>query len=290
MFQKVKIMNASGVYSTKFSSLIDWIESGVDAIVTKTATFGKNGYENPTVAIDGENFLQAMGLPNPGYKEMKIIIEKIKNLYPNFPIICSLAPTNSEELTTMINYLQNYCDAFEINASCPHVAGHGSEIGFEPKILEEMTNNAKKNSKNPIGLKLPYYQTDETLKEIIDATKNADFYTNINSVGKAMMIGKDYGISNKLGGLSGESIRPLAVGQVYRTRKLIDKTIIGCGGIVDAMSAKELLLAGADAIQLGSGIRKYKTKKEFIDEIRKAFSQDFKPFNYFTNQNKEDWE
>lgn len=290
MLQTIKLMNASGVYSTTFSSLVDWIEAGVDAIVPKTATIKERpGYDNPTIAIDGKNFLQAMGLPNPGYKKSRTIFKKIKEKYPHIPIICSLAPANSEELVRMVEYLQSYCNAFEINVSCPHVAGHGSTIGYEPKILEEMINTAKRASKNPVGLKLPYYPTDKMLKEVVNATKNADFLTELNSIAKAMIIGKDYAISNKIGGLSGESIRPLAIGQVWRSRKFTDKPIIGCGGIVNAMHGCEFLLAGANALQLGSGVRNYRTKKEFVDTIRKAFNN-ILPYNYFENQDKENWE
>lgn len=287
--ERIKITNASGIFSSSFESLEDWINSGVDGVVLKTATYEPRvGYEFPNVAVNGERLVQAMGLPNPGYKEMGHLAEEIKRKYPNAFVISSFTAGDEKEVEEMVRFLEKYSDALEYNISCPHVGGLGSVIGYDFEFLEEMCDVIYDNTGKPFGLKMPYYPTDDLLKKCVGATGGVDFYTNINSVGKAMVIGQDFGISNKLGGLSGPAIKPLAVGQVYRLRRLTDKFIFGCGGIIDRKDVAEFLKAGASAIQLGSGVRYYKTKKEFIEEARRGF--DFQLKNYFKNQGVEDWE
>ena len=287
--KEIKITNASGIYSSTFNSLEDWINAGVDGVILKTSTYrSREGYVFPNVAIDGERIIQAMGLPNPGFKKMGEITKKLKEKYTEIFVIASFTSGDKKELIEMVEYLGEYADALEYNISCPHAKGLGSAIGYDFELLEDMCDVISEHTEKPFGLKMPYYPTDELLKKCIDSSEKADFYTNINSVGKAMLIGNDWGISNKLGGLSGPAIKPLAMGQVYRTRKLTNKKIFGCGGVVTKKDVSEFLKAGANSIQLGSGIIHYKTKKDFVKEARKGFN--YKPKNYFENQGIEEWE
>src|SRR5207248_7172891 len=59
-------------------------------------------------------------------------------------------------------------------------------------------------------------------------------------------------LSNVVGGLSGPAIRPIAVRMVYECRRLVKIPILGIGGIADARDALEFLIAGADAVQIGT--------------------------------------
>jgi dihydroorotate dehydrogenase (NAD+) catalytic subunit len=55
------------------------------------------------------------------------------------------------------------------------------------------------------------------------------------------------------GGLSGRAIHPVAVRAVYDVREALPgASIVGVGGVADAEGAIELLLAGANAVQVGT--------------------------------------
>lgn len=286
--KKFLICNASGVLSSTLESLEKWIEAGVDAIVTKTVTYEpRAGYDDPVVAIDGERVVQAMGLPNPGFKEMKKRIEELKKSYDTF-VIASFTGHESDEIIEIVETLGEVADGLEFNISCPHVKGVGSSVGFDFELLHELCDTIYDYSPSPFGLKCPYYPTDEMLQKLVDVSQNASFYTCINSIGKAMMIGKNYGVTNKLGGLSGKAIKPVAIGQVYRLRKLTNKYIFGCGGIADRYDAAEFLKAGANGIQLGSGILHYSNLKDFVEEVKKA--HETKLGDYFRNMKKSEWD
>ena len=55
-----------------------------------------------------------------------------------------------------------------------------------------------------------------------------------------------------VGGLSGPAIRPIAVRMVYECRQMVKIPILGMGGIADARDALEFLIAGAEAVQVGT--------------------------------------
>jgi len=84
--------------------------------------------------------------------------------------------------------------------------------------------------------------------------EGADGITAINTI-RAMAIDvetKKPILSNKIGGLSGTPIKPIAVRCVYEISSKFDVPIIGCGGISTWEDAVEFILAGASAVQFGS--------------------------------------
>jgi len=59
-------------------------------------------------------------------------------------------------------------------------------------------------------------------------------------------------LSNIVGGLSGPAIRPIAVRMVHECRQAVKIPVIGMGGIADARDALEFMIAGANAVQVGT--------------------------------------
>jgi dihydroorotate dehydrogenase (NAD+) catalytic subunit len=54
------------------------------------------------------------------------------------------------------------------------------------------------------------------------------------------------------GGLSGPAIKPLALAAVAAVRQAVAIPVIGVGGITDTGDAVDFLVAGADAVQVGT--------------------------------------
>src|SRR4029078_2195202 len=59
-------------------------------------------------------------------------------------------------------------------------------------------------------------------------------------------------LSNIVGGLSGPAIRPIAVRMVYECRRAVKIPIVGMGGIASAEDVLEFMIAGANAVQVGT--------------------------------------
>src|SRR5690625_7665874 len=59
-------------------------------------------------------------------------------------------------------------------------------------------------------------------------------------------------IANKTGGLSGAAIKPIAIRMIYEVKQQVSIPIIGMGGIENAEDVLEFLLAGAEAVAVGT--------------------------------------
>ncbi len=277
---------ASGILGLSAESLSTVVTGGAGAIVTKSVGLRpRRGYANPTIVQTGCGLINAVGLPNPGIGEFAREICEAKSL--GIPVIVGVYGFSAEEYAAVAKKaVDSGADAVELNVSCPHVKETGSEIGQNPRILVEVVRKVKAVVEKPVFVKLSPNVTD--IKEIAEAAANAgaDAVTAINTV-KAMIIDTETTtpvLSNKVGGLSGRAIKPIAVRCVYEIYEEVKLPIVGCGGIMDWRDAVEFLLAGASAVQIGtavaikgpnvfktvaSGINRYLKRKGFrsVNEI-----------------------
>lgn len=250
-------MLASGILGYTAETFKNIAEGGAGAIVTKSIGLKpRSGYPNPTIAQTNCGLLNAMGLPNPGIEEFAKEISKAKNVL-NIPLIVSVYGFTAEEYATVAEKaVAAGADAVELNVSCPHVRETGSEIGQNPKILEEVVRKVKSAVHKPVFVKSSPNVT--SIAEIAEAAvkAGADGVTAINTV-KAMVINTETTmpiLSNKFGGFSGPAIKPIAIRCVYEVYEHVKVPIIGCGGITNWRDAVEFLLAGASAVQIGTAI------------------------------------
>jgi dihydroorotate dehydrogenase (NAD+) catalytic subunit len=63
---------------------------------------------------------------------------------------------------------------------------------------------------------------------------------------------RKFRLANRTGGLSGPAIKPVALRMVYDVARAVDVPVIGMGGIMTAMDAVEFMLAGANAVAVGT--------------------------------------
>jgi dihydroorotate dehydrogenase (NAD+) catalytic subunit len=143
-----------------------------------------------------------------------------------------------------------------LNVSCPHVEETGAEIGRDPELVAEVVRKVKNEVDKPVFVKLTPDVANivEVAKVAVEA--GADAIAAINTV-RAMAIEIETTrplLANKIGGLSGPAIKPIAVRCVYEIYREVDVPVIGCGGITDWRDAVEFMLAGASAIQIGTAI------------------------------------
>lgn len=247
---------ASGLMDEDAGSMRRIISCGAGAIVTKSIGLEpRAGYPNPTVIELEHGVLNAIGLSNPGIIEFEEEIRKLKR--SNVPLIGSIFGSNSKEFVELSKKMQSYgVDALELNMSCPHAKGYGLEIGSNSKLVKEITSQVNGSIDIPVFVKLSSNVTD--IVEIAKAAEkgNADGIVAINSV-KAMKIDIDLKmpvLSNKVGGYSGKAIKPIGVRCVYEIVKNVDIPVIGVGGVTTGEDAIEYIMAGASAVQIGSGI------------------------------------
>lgn len=249
-------MLASGILGISAESLGNIAENGAGAIVTKSVGLKpRRGYSNPTVVQTSCGLINAMGLPNPGINEFIKEIHETKKF--NVPVIVSVYGFSAKEYATVAEKaIEAGADAVELNVSCPHVKATGLEVGQNPEILAEIVKKVKNKVEKPVFVKLSPNVADITQIAEVAAEAGADAITAINTV-KAMAIDPQTTVpilSNKIGGLSGPAIKPIAVRCVYEIYEHVKLPIVGCGGIANWYDAVEFLLAGATAVQIGTAI------------------------------------
>jgi dihydroorotate dehydrogenase (NAD+) catalytic subunit len=257
LFLRTPLMVASGVLGSSTSLIKKASENrSVGAIVTKTVTYNpRPGYENPTALDLGFGFLNAMGLPNPGYLEYRRELSEVKEGL-EIPLIVSIGPSNSEEAAQMVRALNHVSDGFELNLSCPHAEKLGLEVGSDPERVRSIVASAKRYTSKPLFVKISPNVTDvlEIARAAVEA--GADAITAVNTL-KSMVIDVNAMkpvLSNVYGGLSGRAIHPVSVRIVYELYEALKIPIVGCGGVNDWKDAVEFILAGATAVQIGSAI------------------------------------
>lgn len=250
---KNPLMLAAGIMGTTGDSLKRIAQAGAGAVVTKSiGTEPRSGHINPSMVEVDCGYLNAMGLPNPSYKNFQDEIDRARE--GGVPVIASIFGGCSLDFSEIAKSLD--ADAFELNVSCPHAHGYGAEIGTDPALVEDITHAVKTAVNVPVWVKLTPNVTD--IKGIGLAAQHggADAVVAINTIrGMAIDIESGYPIlGNKFGGLSGRAIKPVAVKCVYDLYEVLDIPVIGVGGISDWKDAVEFTMAGAKAVQIGSAV------------------------------------
>ncbi len=244
---------ASGILGISLDVFQRLHRAGAGGVVTKSLSKEPwEGYHNPTIfSVKGGGWINAVGLSNPGAENFAKMISTNEDV----PIIVSLVGSIEEDFEYMIKQFEN-CKvaAYELNLSCPHVAKVGLEVGDDTDLVSKIVKKVKSMSDAPVIAKVGLGSTDYL--ETVDASVSAgaDAITAINTI-RAMAIDVELErpiLSNKIGGLSGTPIKPVALRCVYEISSKFDIPILGCGGISTWEDAVEFILAGASAVQFGS--------------------------------------
>jgi dihydroorotate dehydrogenase (NAD+) catalytic subunit len=249
-------MLAAGILGLSGSFLKEVATAGVGAMVTKSVGLkSRPGYPNPSIVQVDCGLLNAMGLPNPGVHQFVKEVTEAKAL--GVPIVVSIYGFSLEEFAEVASYtVKAGVDALELNVSCPHVEKTGSEIGQDPQLVGEVVKEVKKTVQKPVFVKLTPNVDDITEVAKAAVEGGADAITAINTV-RAMAINIETAhpiLANRIGGLSGPAIKPIAVRCVYEVYREVDVPVVGCGGIATWRDAVEFMLAGASAVQVGTAI------------------------------------
>ncbi len=209
----------------------------------------------PRVFETASGMLNAIGLENVGLEKFRD--EKLPLLKPyRTRIIANFFGETVKEYAEMAEQLSGLerIDALEMNISCPNVEAGGLAFSSSPRIVEQVVAAVRPVTSKFLIVKLSPNVTD--ICEIAQAAQQAgaDAVSLVNTyLGMALDITtrKPY-LANTSGGLSGPSIKPIALHQVYQVARAVTIPVIGIGGIRTAEDAVEFLMAGASAVQVGT--------------------------------------
>ncbi len=269
---KNPIMPASGCFGFGREYSQFYHLSVLGAVIIKAATGEKRlGNDTPRVAETASGMLNAIGLQNPGVEDIVKLEIPFLQQY-NTPIIANVAGSTMEEYEKVTSVLNTspHVNAIELNISCPNVKEGGIQFGIDPLMAATVTERVKKVSHVPVYVKLSPNVTDIVEMAKVIESAGADGLTMINTLTgmKIDLMKRKPLIANKTGGLSGAAIKPIAIRMIYEVKQHVSIPIIGMGGIERAEDVLEFLLAGADAVAVGTAnFQNPYACPEIIDEL-----------------------
>ncbi len=278
----VKLKNplvlSSGILGTTAPLLKRVFCAGAGAVTTKSmGPRPREGHDNPIVVETEGGLLNTVGLPTPGYKKMSKEwkeLKEVKTQHPNFVLIASIFGGRVSEYEKVAEYVAGKKpDIIELNLSCPNVSFHGRIFGSDADMTFEVVKKVKATvGEIPVMPKLS--PNTPQITEIASACEEAgaDIISAINTVGPGMIIDIEMGapvLSKKKGGLSGPVIKPIALRCVYEIYEEVRLPILGIGGVTKGEDVVELMMAGASAVGIGSGVfyRGVSVFKKIQDEL-----------------------
>ena len=247
-------------FGEEYTRIKGFSNSDIGAVCLKGTTLEPRlGNKLHRLAETPNGMLNSIGLQNPGTKT--VIDEILPSLDKNeTKFIINISGSSVEEYGEIAKHFDNTdIDAIEINISCPNVKEGGVAFGNDPEMSFRVVEICRKNTTKPIITKLSPNQTDIAANAVRCIEAGSDGLAVINTVmGMAVDVEtKKPVIGNNQGGLSGPAIKPIAllkVHQVYQVSKKHNVPIIGQGGIVSAKDAIEFIIAGADAVGIGTAL------------------------------------
>ena len=231
-------------------------KNGAGAVTLKSLCHEeRNGNPNPAMIAFEEGFLNSVGLSGQGINNAAKDFKRLDNL--SVPIIGSIFGYKIEHFGKVAKKMASLKPAMiEVNISCPTL-DYKNPFFADTELTKKITRIVKKNSKKiPVSVKLSpsVYNIAEIAKAAEKA--GADAITAINTpTGMVIDINARRPIlSKKKGGISGPALKPIAVRCVYEIYEAVKIPIIGTGGITYGKDAIEMIMAGATAVGIGTGI------------------------------------
>ena len=216
----------------------------------------REGNALPRIAECPMGMLNSVGLQNPG---VKVVVEEelpaLKKIFHK-PLVANISGFSFEEFSILAEEMDKVENVglLEVNISCPNVHNGGMAFGTDAKNVAEVCKRVKEKTKKPVYMKLSPNVTDITEMAKAAEAAGADGISLINTLlGMRIDIKRRRPVlANKVGGYSGPAVFPIALRMVYQVRKAVQIPIIGMGGIASAEDVIEMMMAGANAVEIGA--------------------------------------
>ena len=253
---KNPLIAASGCfgYGVEYGSVVDLSLLG-GVCVKGLFLSEREGHAPPRIVETPGGMLNAIGLQGIGVH--RFVAERLPELRQSgatvFVNVCGVTLDEYVEVSKVLSDAEGVA-AIELNISCPNIKEGGIQFGCSLNGTYDVVSAVKKATHLPVIPKLTPNVTAPSAFARAAEDAGADAISLVNTF-LAMAIDVETRrpkLSNVMGGLSGPAIRPIAVRMVYECRREVKIPIIGMGGIMDARDALEFIIAGADAVQVGT--------------------------------------
>ncbi len=223
-------------------------------VVKSLAAFAWEGNAAPRVTASGAHMVNAVGLAGPGVEAWRR--DYLPRLHDTgATVVASIWGRSVTEFADAARALRGAdVAAVEVNASCPNLEDRSRVFAHSPSATAEVVA-ATSELDRPRWVKLSPNTPD--LIDIAGAAlaAGADALVLVNTVlGMAIDVERRRPtLGHGVGGVSGPGILPIALRAVYECRAAFPRTpIVGVGGVSTGDDAVAMLMAGADAVEVGT--------------------------------------
>ena len=215
---------------------------------------GKDGNEGIRVWETASGMMNSVGLQNPGVEHF--IQEGIAQMrrFDNV-LIANMGGHSMDDYITGASMLSNAdIDMLELNISCPNVKSGGMAFGIKAEVAREVVKEVRKVCAKPLMVKLSPNAENIVDMALACEEAGADALSLVNTFqAMAIDIHKRKPVFNNVyAGLSGAAIKPIALRMVHSVCKNVKVPVVGMGGIYTAEDVLEFIMAGAQAVQIGT--------------------------------------
>ena len=237
------LLNASGCLD---ALVAPEVARQLDAFVTKTVTpLPREGNAPPRIAETAEGMLNAIGLANPGRE--RFLGDQLPRLQElGIPLWVSVGGFCARDYAETCAALQGI-EAIELNLSCPNVdeaADSAAEIVAACRAATSLPLYAKLSAAHP--------DVGQVASAVTGA--GADGLSLINTLRGLALDPHTLEpiLARGTGGLSGPSLKPVALAAVHACYAATQLPIVGMGGIANAHDVVEFVACGALHVALGT--------------------------------------
>src|ERR687884_263107 len=253
---KNPLIAASGCfgYGVEYADVVDL--STLGAIVSKGLFLtARERHPAQRIVETPAGMLNAIGLQGIGAR--RFVDEKLPELRARgATVIVNVCGTTLDEYVEVSRVVSDAdgVAAIELNISCPNIKEGGIQFGCSLHGTHDVVSAVRQVTRLPVIPKLTPNVTDVASFARAAEEAGADAVSLVNTF-LAMAIDvhtRRPRLTNIVGGLSGPAIRPIAVRMVYECRRAVSIPIVGMGGIATAEDVLEFMIAGANAVQVGT--------------------------------------
>lgn len=216
---------------------------------------------------DDEALINRMGFNNQGAEAMAAELQSVQRQIPIGINIGKNKDTPNEravdDYIACIRMLYSYGDFFVVNISSPNTPDlrklqHGEELKklLAALVKEMKEQNSRASENKPLFVKLAPDFTEEELEQTTAALLESGVSGIVATNTTLSRDGLKHRHAKESGGLSGKPLTALSTQTIRRIYGLTKGKvpIIGSGGIFTAQDAYDKIRAGADAVEIYTGM------------------------------------
>ncbi len=199
--------------------------------------------------------LNSIGLENIGFDVFKDEYYH-RIVQSKFGAIANIFGNSMEDYVELAGKMNDlsYLKGVELNVSCPNVKKGGLAFGQDIDVLKELVSRCREVYSGKLIVKLSPNVTDIVPLALAAEEQGADAVSLINTL-KGMAIDIETAqpvLGNKIGGLSGPAVKPVAIRMVNEVYKAVTIPIVGIGGVMNSDDFIEMMMAGATLVSIGT--------------------------------------